>query len=89
MYKVIGFTNQRLSLINQPTLIVHHENDQVSPDFIYKQLVNCKIKERWTHKKGARWFFYSEEAQTAFEKIDNFIETKCIDTDSEKQTEGI
>jgi carboxylesterase len=78
LYKIIGFTNKRLSLINQPTLIIHHKKDLVSADFIYKNLSNCEIKEQWTHDKGARWFFYSEEAQSAFEKIDSFIQANCI-----------
>jgi carboxylesterase len=78
LYKIIGFTNKRLSLITQPTLIVHHKNDLISADFIFNNLSNCAIKERWTHEKGARWFFYSEEAQSAFEKIDNFIQTNCL-----------
>ncbi len=78
LYKIIGFTNQRLSLIQQPTLIIHHKNDEVSSDFIFDKLVNCEVKERWTHDKGARWFCYSEEAKSAFEKIDNFIQTNCL-----------
>ncbi len=78
LYRVIGFTNRRLSLITQPTLIIHNENDILSPDFIYDKLVNCPYKERWTHEKRARWFFYSEEAQSAFEKIDSFLENHCI-----------
>ncbi|MFW9905994.1 MAG: alpha/beta hydrolase [Candidatus Thorarchaeota archaeon] len=78
LYRVIGFTNRRLSLITQPTLIIHNVNDSVSPDFIIDNLINCPYKERWTHEKRARWFFYSEEAQSAFEKIDNFIETRCF-----------
>ena len=78
LYRVIGFTNKRLSLITRPTLIIHNKSDSLSPDFIIENLVNCPIKERWTHEKGARWFFYSEEAQAAFEKIDDFIETNCI-----------
>ncbi|MFX0015665.1 MAG: alpha/beta hydrolase [Promethearchaeota archaeon] len=83
LYRVIGFTNRRLSLITQPTLIIHNENDSLSPDFIFDQLVNCPYKERWTHKKRARWFFYGEEAQEAFEKIDSFIETYCFKESSE------
>lgn len=86
LYRVIGFTNKRLSLISQPTLIIHNENDSLSPDFIYDKLVNCPFKERWTHKKRARWFFYSEEAQSAFEKIDSFIETNCINELSDEQS---
>ncbi len=84
LYRVIGFTNRRLELITQPTLIIHHVSDSLSPDFIFDQLINCPIKERWTHEKGARWFFYSEEAQPAFEKIDSFIETNCIKESSEE-----
>ncbi|UCE13897.1 MAG: alpha/beta fold hydrolase [Candidatus Heimdallarchaeota archaeon] len=78
LYRVIGFTNKRLSLITQPTLIIHNENDSVNPDFIVDNLVNCPVKERWTHERRARWFFYGDEAQLAFEKIDNFIETNCM-----------
>jgi esterase/lipase len=78
MYRVIGFTNKRLSLITQPTLIIHNVEDSLSPDFIYEKLVNCPVKERWTHEKSARWFFYTEEAQSAFEKIDDFIEKNCM-----------
>lgn len=84
MYRVIGFTNRRLSLITQPTLIIHNIQDSLSPDFIYEKLVNCPLKERWTHEKSARWFFYSKEAQSAFEKIDDFIENNCIKEPSEK-----
>lgn len=83
LYRVIGFTNRRLSLITQPTLIIHNESDSLSPDFIIDKLINCPYKERWTHEKRARWFFYSEEAQSAFEKIDNFIESHCFKEQSE------
>ncbi|MFX0051541.1 MAG: alpha/beta hydrolase [Candidatus Hermodarchaeota archaeon] len=82
LYKIIGFTNKRLSLITQPTLIIHHKKDFVSADFIYNNLTSCEIKEQWTHDKGARWFFYSEEAQSAFEKIDNFIQANCLEENS-------
>ena len=82
LYRVIGFTNRRLSLITQPTLIIHNENDSLSPEFILDNLINCSYKERWTHEKRARWFFYSEEAQAAFEKIDSFIETHCFQEQS-------
>ena len=78
LYRIIGFTNKRLSLITQPTLIIHNENDSINPDFIVDNLVNCPVKERWTHERRARWFFYGDEAQLAFEKIDNFIETNCM-----------
>lgn len=78
LYKIIGFTNKRLSLITQPTLIIHHKKDLISADFIFDNLLNCATKERWTHEKGARWFCYSEEAQSGFEKIDNFIQTNCL-----------
>ncbi|MFW9778398.1 MAG: alpha/beta hydrolase [Candidatus Heimdallarchaeota archaeon] len=86
LYRIIGFTNQRLSLISQPTLIIHHKDDYTSSDFIFDKLVNAPLKERYTHEKGARWFFYTEEAEEAFAKIDEFVQMNCLD--DLPQTEG-
>lgn len=80
LYRIIGFTNQRLSLISKPTLIIHHKDDHTSSNFIYEKLVNAPLKERYTHEKGARWFFYSEEAEEVFGKIDEFIQEHCLES---------
>jgi esterase/lipase len=78
LYRVIGFTNKRLPLIDQPTLIIHSKSDQSSnidaPDFIYDR-VKSTNKQRFNIEKSGRGFLLADEAIPAFEKIHEFIQS--------------
>lgn len=78
LYRVIGFTNRRLPLIDQPTLIIHSERDQSSnvdaPDFIYNR-VKSNNKQLFNIEKSGRGFLLTDEAVPAFEKIHEFIQS--------------
>lgn len=84
MYRIIGFTNQRLPLITQPTLIIYSKSDRAlnpeSPEFIYNR-IKSEIKEKLTIDTSGRGFLLIPEASGTFEKINTFIET--ITTNSE------
>jgi carboxylesterase len=78
LYRVIGFTNKRLPLISQPTLIIHSKKDQSStldsPDFIYN-LVKSTNKQIFHIEHSGRGFLLADEALPAFEKIHEFIQS--------------
>lgn len=78
LYRIIGFTNKRLPLISQPTLIIHNENDQSSaldaPDFIYNRVKSIN-KQIFNIEKSGRGFLLSDEAKPSFDKINEFIQS--------------
>ncbi|MHA1330503.1 MAG: alpha/beta hydrolase [Candidatus Hodarchaeales archaeon] len=75
LYRIIGFTNKRLSQINQPTLIIYSHENTENTEFIINKLTNCPKIERFPVKEGGQWFLLSPAATVAYEKIDSFIES--------------
>ncbi len=76
MYRVIGFTNHRLANITQPTLVINTETADGATDFIFEKLTDCEKKKTYTMVTSSpRWYLFEDEAKTAFEEIDGFIQS--------------
>ncbi|WP_455463581.1 alpha/beta hydrolase [Candidatus Hodarchaeum mangrovi] len=75
LYRIIGFTNNRLSLIIQPTLIIYSEANLQNTEFIIEKMINCPRIDKFPIKEGGQWFLLSPGAEIAYHKINEFIES--------------